>query len=73
MVGTPRITGRRGGSILAETGYAVFRTRQNELSEVLNVGRYLDEVVSTTEGLRFASRVCVFDSEMIPNSIIYPI
>ena len=73
VVGTPRITGRRGGSILAETGYAVFRTRQNELSEVLNVGRYLDEVVSTTEGLRFASRVCVFDSEMIPNSIIYPI
>ena len=53
--------------------HAVFRTRQNELSEVLNVGRYIDEVVSTAEGLRFAARVCVFDSEMIPNSIIYPI
>ena len=73
VIGTPRITGRRGDSILAETGYAVFRTRQNELSEVLNVGRYIDEVVSTAEGLRFAARVCVFDSEMIPNSIIYPI
>ena len=25
------------------------------------------------QGLKFASRQCVYDSEMIPNSIIYPI
>ncbi|MEP6876844.1 MAG: salicylate hydroxylase, partial [Burkholderiales bacterium] len=24
-------------------------------------------------GLKFASRECIYDSEMIPNSIIYPI
>jgi salicylate 5-hydroxylase small subunit len=40
---------------------------------VFNVGRYIDKVVQTPEGLKFASRLCVFDSEMIPNSIIYPI
>jgi len=73
VIGPPRVTGRQGGAIMAETNYSVFRTRQNELSEVLNVGRYVDEVVSTADGLRFAARVCVFDSEMIPNSIIYPI
>ncbi len=25
------------------------------------------------EGLKFASRQCIYDSELIPNSIIYPI
>ena len=56
-----------------EANYAVFRTKLNELSTVFNVGRYLDEVVPTPNGLRFRSRTAVYDSEMIPNSIIYPI
>ena len=59
--------------IECETNYAVFRTKLSELTQVFNVGRYLDTVVRTPQGLRFASRVCVYDSEMIPNSIIYPI
>lgn len=73
VIGMPRVTGRDGDRIRCETNYAVFRTKQNEVSEVFNVGRYVDEIVLTPEGPRFASRICVFDSEMIPNSIIYPI
>ena len=56
-----------------EANYAVFRTKLSEVSTVFNVGRYLDVVVRTPEGLKFASRECIYDSEMIPNSIIYPI
>jgi salicylate 5-hydroxylase small subunit len=73
VIGMPRVTARDGNRISCETNYAVFRTKQNEVSEVFNVGRYIDEIVLTAEGPRFASRICVFDSEMIPNSIIYPI
>jgi salicylate 5-hydroxylase small subunit len=40
---------------------------------VFNVGRYIDRVRVTPEGLKFESRVCVYDTEMIPNSLIYPI
>ena len=40
---------------------------------MFNVGRYLDVVVATERGLKFESRAVVYDSEMIPNSIIYPI
>ena len=40
---------------------------------VFNVGRTIDEVVRTPQGLKFASRLVVYDSEMIPNSLIYPI
>lgn len=60
-------------AIHSEANYAVFRTKLDGPSTVFNVGRYIDKVVPTPEGLKFASRLCVFDSEMIPNSIIYPI
>jgi salicylate 5-hydroxylase small subunit len=73
VVGTPIVNRATDDVIEAEANYAVFRTRQNELSEVFNVGRYVDVVHRTPAGLRFASRICVFDSEMIPTSIIYPI
>ena len=61
------------GRVHCEANYAVFRTRLSKESTVFNVGRTIDEIVRTPGGLRFASRVVVYDSEMIPNSIIYPI
>ncbi len=62
-----------GSALQFESNYAVFRTKLNGPSTVFNVGRYLDTVVQTPEGLRFAQKLAVYDSEMIPNSIIYPI
>jgi salicylate 5-hydroxylase small subunit len=73
VVGLPRVLSADGDRIQTEANYAVFRTKLGELSTVFNVGRYLDTVVRTQEGLRFASRHCIYDSEMIPNAIIYPI
>ena len=68
-----RILSNEEGRIRAEANYAVFRTRPGDASEVYNVGRYLDEIVRTGDGLKLASRLCVYDSEMILNSLIYPI
>ena len=73
VVGLPRLLQADAASWHAETNYAVFRTKLSQLTTVFNVGRYLDTVVRTAQGLKFASKVCVYDSEMIPNSIIYPI
>ena len=73
VVGTPVVRALRDGVIYSEANYAVFRTKYNKDSTVFNVGRYIDEVVSTPQGLKFAKRWCIYDSEMIPNSIIYPI
>lgn len=73
VVGAPRILKVEGDRIEAEANYAVFRTKSNELSTVFNVGRYLDVIRKTPDGLKFEQRWCIFDSEMIPNSIIYPI
>ena len=73
VVGIPRILRAEAGRYETESNYAVFRTKLDEYSTVYNVGRYLDVILRTGEGLRFESRICVFDSEMIANSIIYPI
>ena len=73
VVGTPVVRSVEDGRIRSEAHYAVFRTKLSELTTVFNVGRYIDVVVRTPAGLRFASRECIYDSEMIPNSIIYPI
>ena len=73
VVGTPVVRSAEDGRFRCEANYAVFRTKLSELSTVFSVGRYIDVVVRTPSGLKFASRQVVYDSEMIPNSIIYPI
>ncbi|HYD76648.1 aromatic-ring-hydroxylating dioxygenase subunit beta [Ramlibacter sp.] len=77
VVGAARVLpsqeGDEPGLVRAQANYAVFRTRPGDASEVYNVGRYIDEIVRTDEGLKFRSRRCVYDSEMVLNSLIYPI
>jgi len=73
VVGAPLIHQADQNRFESEANYAVFRTKLSQESTVFNVGRYIDVIVRTAEGLKFASRLCVYDSEMIPNSIIYPI
>lgn len=73
VVGLPRILRRDGDLIEAEANYAVFRTKLSQETTVFNVGRYLDRVRITPEGMKFESRLCIYDTEMIPNSLIYPI
>jgi salicylate 5-hydroxylase small subunit len=73
VVSPAQVLGAEGDLVRAQTHYAVFRTRPGDASEVYNVGRYLDEIVRTPTGLKLASRRCIYDSEMVLNSLIYPI
>lgn len=73
VVGAPVVRKAEADRFECEANYAVFRTKLSELSSVFNVGRYIDVVVRTEEGLKFSSRLVIYDSEMIPNSIIYPL
>ena len=56
-----------------EASYLVIRTKSDAMPEILSVGRYLDRIVATPEGLRLAERLVIFDNDLIPNSIIDPI
>lgn len=73
ILSSVRLRGTEDGAIHCEASYLVVRTRQNEPSELFNAGRYIDVVVREEGCLLFRERSCVFDSELIPNSIIYPI
>jgi len=73
VVGLPVIRENQDGILVAEANYAVFRTKLSGESTVFNVGRYLDRIIRNQDGLKFISRLCIYDSEMIPNSIIYPL
>lgn len=73
VVGLPIIHEVSDSLILAQANYSVFRTKLSQETTVFNVGRYIDKIAITASGLKFASRLCVYDTEMIPNSIIYPI
>jgi salicylate 5-hydroxylase small subunit len=75
IVGTPRVLSvtDNGKRIHAEANYTVIRTKFDGDSTILSVGYYHDHIVKTDQGLKFQSRLCVYDSEMIANSIIYPI
>lgn len=73
VISAAQILSHEAGVITTQTNYAVFRTKPAGVSEVYNVGRYLDELVRTDEGLKFRRRLCVYDSEMILNSLIYPV
>lgn len=73
IIGLPHITARDGDSLSVETNYLIVRTKRDMPSEVYNAGRYIDRIVPTANGLKFSEKLCVFDSELIPNSMIYPI
>jgi salicylate 5-hydroxylase small subunit len=73
VVGPAQVLSVEGERIRAQANYAVFRTKPGDASEVYNVGRYIDEIVRTPDGMKFSVRRCVYDSEMVLNSLIYPV
>ena len=73
IISSARITSHVGNVVKAESNYAVFRTKPGSISEVYNVGRYIDEIIKKGDAWKFRSRLCVYDSEMILNSLIYPV
>lgn len=73
VVSPALVMGQDAGVVRAQANYAVFRTKPGSVSEVYNVGRYIDELVREDGVLRLRQRCCVYDSEMVLNSLIYPI
>jgi salicylate 5-hydroxylase small subunit len=53
--------------------FTTFQTMLNEPSQVFLCGRLYDRVVDDGGTLRFAERVCVTDSTLVPTSLIFPI
>ena len=61
-----------GEAFRVEANYVVIRTKRG-VSELYSVGRYRDVIALDEGAFRFSEKIAVFDNELIPNSLIYPI
>ena len=62
------------GQFQVTANYSVIEVLQDELPRILNCGRYLDTIHQQGNGeLLFKEKTCVYDSVLVPNSIIYPV
>ena len=73
MVSGIRPIGWQGDELEVRANYAAFETLTDELTRVFNVGCYRDRIVVADGALKFKEKVCVFDSNLVPNSLIYPL
>jgi salicylate 5-hydroxylase small subunit len=53
--------------------FAVFQTMPDQPSELFLCGRCQDRVVEDGGDLRFAERLCIYDSTIVPTSLVYPV
>jgi len=73
LISNIHVTDDANGIIRARANYAVLETPLDEPTRVFNTGCYFDGLVLIDGALKFRERLCVFDSILIPGSLIYPI
>jgi len=73
MVTGMRVLGWTDAMLEVHANYVALETLQDELTRVLNAGRYRDKLVVEGGKLKFREKVCVFDSILVPNSLIFPL
>jgi 3-phenylpropionate/cinnamic acid dioxygenase small subunit len=72
--GLPLATLRCESNVIrTQANYCVLETVVDEATQVFNAGRYLGVVVREGAHLRFKEKHCVFDSVVVPTSLVYPI
>ena len=73
LISSFRIAANGDGEIDVTANYAVLETLPDEMTKVLNAGRYVDMLVREDGKLRFKQKRCVYDSSVVPNSLVYPV
>jgi 3-phenylpropionate/cinnamic acid dioxygenase small subunit len=73
IISNTRVLGEKGGVVEASANYIVIETLPNQYTQILNAGRYLDKIVRRNGRLKFREKLCIFDSVLVPASIITPI
>lgn len=73
IVAAPLVSAVDEDVIQVTANYTVYRTKNDGVAEVFNIGRYIDSICDANGDFKLESRICVFDNDMILNSLIYPI
>jgi anthranilate 1,2-dioxygenase small subunit len=67
------VTRQDDGTVAMSCNYLVVNTSQEGSSSIYQAGRYLDRVVQTPEGWRFASKRAIYDTLRVQTLLAYPI
>jgi len=62
-----------GTEIAAQGNFAVLETSTDGATKLLCAGAYRDRLVRSDGTLRFRQRVCIYDTALIPGSIVFPL
>ena len=73
VVSAIRVLGWSGDTLEARASFAAFETLIDELTRVFIVGEHRDRIVVADGALKFREKIIVFDSLLVPNSLIYPL
>jgi 3-phenylpropionate/cinnamic acid dioxygenase small subunit len=73
MVSGIRVLGWADAVLEVRASYLALETLQDELTRVFNAGQYRDKLVVEDGRLKFREKLCIFDSILVPNSLIYPL
>ena len=73
LTGNIRLRAIEPQGLRLTASFALFQSMVDQPSELFLCGRYHDKVVEEGAGLRFAERICVYDSTVVPTSLVYPV
>ena len=75
LTGNIRLRGVGPDGLRLTANFALYQTMVDQPSELFLCGRYHDRVVEDggSGKLRFAERICVYDSTIVPTSLVYPV
>jgi 3-phenylpropionate/cinnamic acid dioxygenase small subunit len=60
-------------AVRAEANVLVVQTMINRMTEIVLSGFYLDRIVRSGDRLRFKERLFIYDSLLLPTSLIAPV
>ncbi len=66
-----RVKGESPAGLEVQASYSVMEVLQDELPRILSVGRYLSLI--DRERMQFREQRVIYDSVLVPNTIVYPI
>lgn len=73
LTGNIRLREIGADGLRVTASFALFQTMVDRPSELFLCGHYRDRVVDDGGQLRFAERICVYDSTIVPTSLVYPV
>jgi 3-phenylpropionate/cinnamic acid dioxygenase small subunit len=68
-----RIRGWEGETLGVRANYLALETLLDEPTRIFNCGEYRDRLAVVGGELRFREKLCVFDSLLVPNSVVFPL